>query len=79
MKRRTIGVIEAAYYIGVSKDLIYQLVREKKLPHLRVGRRILFRIETLDHWMVESEQNSIDSNDQVSSYQEYGVIRKLQA
>ncbi|TJZ40065.1 helix-turn-helix domain-containing protein [Priestia megaterium] len=50
MNKLTITVKEAAEYIGVSKDLIYSLVREKRIPHIRVGQRILFRKQTIDQW-----------------------------
>lgn len=60
MYRETLSVKEAAIYIGVSKDLIYQLVKEYKLPHLKLGRRILFRKNTLDTWMLEQETLSLN-------------------
>jgi len=60
MDRETLSVKEAAIYIGVSKDLIYQLVKENKLPHLKLGRRILFRKNTLDTWMLEQETLSLN-------------------
>ncbi|MBM6599547.1 helix-turn-helix domain-containing protein [Priestia megaterium] len=53
--RQTITVKEVAGYIGISKDLVYQLVREHKIPHLRIGRRILFRKESLNLWMSNQE------------------------
>ncbi|WP_409302329.1 helix-turn-helix domain-containing protein [Peribacillus sp. SCS-155] len=51
----TLSVNEAALYIGVSTDLIYELVRKKKIPHFRVGQRILFRKASVDTWIVEQE------------------------
>ncbi|WP_374187294.1 helix-turn-helix domain-containing protein [Priestia aryabhattai] len=59
MNRQTVTVKEASTYIGVSKDLIYQLVKENKLPHLKLGRRILFRKNSLDTWMLEQEKTSL--------------------
>ncbi|MFC0472500.1 helix-turn-helix domain-containing protein [Halalkalibacter kiskunsagensis] len=67
MNRGTITVKEAASYIGVSKDLIYQLVRESKLPHVKVGRRILFRREVIDHWMNNQEAYSIQGKEGINS------------
>lgn len=59
MNKETINVKEAAEYIGVSKDLIYILVREKRIPHIRIGQRILFRKQTIDQWfsLQEEEKN----------------------
>ncbi|MEH6985809.1 helix-turn-helix domain-containing protein [Priestia megaterium] len=62
MDKQTISVKEAASYIGISKDLVYQLVRESKLPHLRLSRRILFRKEALNEWLLTQEKLSIQQN-----------------
>jgi excisionase family DNA binding protein len=59
MNRRTITVKEAADYIGVSKDTIYELSKRKQIPCIRVGRRILFRREALDNWMEGKESDSL--------------------
>ncbi|PGA71742.1 helix-turn-helix domain-containing protein [Bacillus pseudomycoides] len=55
MDRRTITAVEAAEYLGVSKDLIYNMVKVGQLPFIRIGRRILFRVETLECWMQNQE------------------------
>ena len=59
MKCQTMSVKEAALYLGVSKDIIYELTRKKNIPHLRLGRRILFRKNALDIWMREMEKSSL--------------------
>ncbi|MDG0029079.1 helix-turn-helix domain-containing protein [Priestia sp. Y58] len=63
MDKQTISVKEAADYMGVSKDLVYQLVREGKVPHLRLSRRILFRKEALNKWLTTKETLSVQQND----------------
>lgn len=40
-KRLCITVPEAAEMLGLSKNFVYQLVREGKLPSIRFGKRIL--------------------------------------
>ncbi|MEC1155674.1 helix-turn-helix domain-containing protein [Cytobacillus horneckiae] len=60
MKRKTLTVHEVADYIGVSIDTIYTMVREKQIPHVRVRRRIFFSIETIDSWMKDQEQKSLE-------------------
>ncbi|MFE0296263.1 helix-turn-helix domain-containing protein [Priestia megaterium] len=62
MDRQTISVKEAAVYIGVSKDLIYELVRESKIPHLKLNRRILFRIGCLNDWLTTQEKLSVQQD-----------------
>jgi excisionase family DNA binding protein len=58
MERQTIDVNEASIYLGISKDLIYSLVRTRDIPHIRVGKRILFRKGTLDCWITQQEEES---------------------
>lgn len=60
MKRKTLTVHEVADYIGVSIDTIYTMVREKQIPYVRVRRRIFFSIETIDSWMKDQEQKSLE-------------------
>ena len=62
MDKQTITVKEAAAYIGVSKDLVYQLVRERKVPHLRLSHRILFRKEALHRWLTTQEVLSVQQD-----------------
>lgn len=62
MTKQTMTVAEAANYIGVSKDLIYQSVRENTIPNIKLGRRILFRKSALDNWMDQQESESTKMN-----------------
>ena len=56
MKRMTIK--EAAAYIGASEYKLYEMVRQKLIPHYRVGSKILFREATIDAWMKEQEDKN---------------------
>lgn len=55
MQRKTLTTEEVADYIGVHRDTIYTMVRQKEIPHIRVRRRIFFLRETIDAWMREQE------------------------
>lgn len=55
MERTTITVDELSEWIGISKDLVYSLCREKKIPHMRIGKRILFKISSVEKWLDEQE------------------------
>lgn len=67
VNKLTLTVKEAAECIGVSKDLIYKMVQEKQIPCLRIGKRILFRHESIEEWMINQEKDyysaSSDKND----------------
>jgi len=54
----TMTVQETAAYLGISTDTIYEMVRRKEIPHIRLRRRILFRRDTLDAWLSRMEAAS---------------------
>ncbi len=58
MKMQTMTVKEAAEYIGASEYKTYDLVRNKKIPHFKVGAKILFRKEAIDRWVANQEEHN---------------------
>lgn len=58
IERQTMTVQETATYLGVSKDLIYSMVKTGELPAVKLGRRILFRKEVLERWMQSQEMQA---------------------
>lgn len=60
IKRTTLTMKEAAEYLGVSYWLINQLVRKKQIPCCKVGGKYLFRVQALDRYLANMEQESID-------------------
>ena len=59
MKRTTMTVQEIADYLGVSRDIIYTLVRCKSIPHVKAGKRILIRKDSVDQWMEQQEKQNM--------------------
>ena len=59
-ERATLTMKETAEYLGVSYWLVNQLVRRKQIPCARVGGRVLFRVQALDEYLKEKEENSIN-------------------
>lgn len=49
---------EAAAFIGCSEYTIKQLAREKKIPHYRVGVRLLFTRAALEKWIANQEKQN---------------------
>lgn len=60
IERTTLTMDEVAEYLGVSYWLVGQLVRKNKLPHFRVGGKILFRKKIIDNFMEEQEKLAFD-------------------
>jgi len=46
-------VDEAANLLGISRGLAYAAVRDGRLPHLRIGRRILVSVAALERLVEE--------------------------
>ena len=59
VKRITLTMREAADYLGISYWLVNQLVRRKQIPCARVGGRVLFRVQALDEYLNNKEQESL--------------------
>lgn len=57
--RETIEASEAAELVGVSEWKIYDLARRHLLPHVRIGRRVLFRRQSLLQWLADQEAASV--------------------
>lgn len=68
----TITAGEAAEIIGISEWTIYDLARRKVIPHVRIGRRVLFRRESLMAWLEQQEAASLKSEPEQA-----GKIRRL--
>ncbi len=53
-----LSISEAAGLLGLTKEQLYQLTRERSrvrqrlpIPHLRLGKRLFFRRESLEAWV----------------------------
>ncbi len=57
--RATLAAKEGAEYIGCSYWTILEMAKAGKIPHIRVGKRVLFRRESLDEWLKEQEAASV--------------------
>ncbi len=52
-EKRLISVEDAARYLGVQKSTIYSWAWRRKIPSVKMGRRLLFDREELDR-MIEA-------------------------
>ena len=60
VQRTTLTMKEAAEYLGISYWLINQLVRRKENPCSKVGGKFLFRVQVLDEYLRNKEQQSVN-------------------
>ncbi len=48
-----VSVEEAARLLCISRNLAYELVRQGRLPHVRLGRRVLIPRHGLEQWIAQ--------------------------
>ena len=58
-------VDEAAAYTGIGRNTIRSLIKNEKLPVLRVGRRIIIRIDVLDRFLATNQDINLLELDKV--------------
>lgn len=46
-----------AAMLGRTPKAIRMLVQRREIPHIRVGRKIQFRLETVERWMQQHRRN----------------------
>ena len=49
-------ISEAAEMLRISKSQIYSMVSSQRIPHVRIGARILFKESRLDEWVSMQER-----------------------
>ncbi len=54
----TLSIPDACHITGVQKDTIYRAINRGELRSLKVGRRRLIRLESLNAWIAECEQTT---------------------
>lgn len=56
MQKKTYTVEEAATALGIGRSLAYELIRAKRIPVLRLGKRIVIPVLALDRMLAEAGQ-----------------------
>ncbi len=55
-EKRLISVEDAARYLGVKKSTIYSWAWRRKIPSVKMGRRLLFDQEDLDRMIAAGKR-----------------------
>lgn len=55
---RQMNVPEAAAYISISQRYLRNLIAERKIPCVRVGSRVIFRLCDIDRWLESKLEGS---------------------
>ena len=59
-ERWLMSVESAAVYLGISPRNLWGLTREKSIPHLKIGRRVLYAPEELRAWAYKKMRDERD-------------------
>jgi excisionase family DNA binding protein len=62
-ERILISVNEAAQMLNLSKSYLYRETRNRTIPHVRIGSRILFRVADLNAWIELQNQPALQEQD----------------
>jgi excisionase family DNA binding protein len=46
-ERKLLGAAEAAPLLGIAVPTLYGLARQRKIPHIRLGDRLLFDVDEI--------------------------------
>ncbi len=52
----TLSAAQAAKALGICRTTLHKLTVGGEIPHLRIGRRLLYRPEALRQWVARQEQ-----------------------
>jgi predicted DNA-binding transcriptional regulator AlpA len=52
----TVGLKDAARLLGISERSLWGMANRGEVPCVRLGGRLVFRVGSLDEWLVEREK-----------------------
>jgi excisionase family DNA binding protein len=58
---RLLEAEDVADYLGMRTDWVYREVRAGRLPHIRLGRAVRFRRQSIEAWLESNERGSLRS------------------
>lgn len=56
MTKEICNLKDLSSYLKISISEIRKLVREKRIPHFRVGNRIMFDLKSVNSWVEKLEE-----------------------
>lgn len=48
-----LSAIDAARRIGISPRLLWTLTNQNRIPHARIGRRVVYPVTALEAWLAQ--------------------------
>lgn len=60
---RCLSEQEVAESLGLSYWSVRQMRLQQGLPHFKCGRRVFYRMETVQNWLQQQEQSTVSTAD----------------
>ncbi len=60
MNKRLFSVKEASEYLGISTHFLYKMSAQNKIPHVKIGKRLLFDIKRLEELIIQQSIEPVD-------------------
>ncbi len=58
-ERLTLSRKEAAVLLGISEKLLWTKTKASRIPHIRIGGRVLYPRENLERWLEDQASRSV--------------------
>ena len=62
MSKEICNIQDLAGYLKISISEIRKLVREKRIPHFRLGNRIMFDLKKINSWIEKLEEEQAQNS-----------------
>ena len=59
MEKLTLTPKETANQLGIGLNKVYELINRKVIPSVRVGRKLLIPVESLENWLLISAGGTV--------------------
>ena len=66
-EKMAMSVEEAAECTGIGRNTLRELISSRKIPVLRIGRKILIRTDTLERFLKVNDGKDLRSTAQLST------------
>ena len=59
MEKKIVDADGVAGYLSISKDGVYAMVHERKIPYFKVGRRVRFDLVEVNSWLEQRKKEPL--------------------
>ena len=65
IEKQSLTVNEAAEYAGIGRNTLRMLINWDAFPVIRIGNKIVIRVETLERFLRENEGNDLRNRHEI--------------